>query len=241
MNEEDLKRIEEEEKLKKGNKKKNPSVKDLFGGDDSEEEIDDDLRKRIIEKGGIDPHFPIKLPIIFKTNFHETQKKIDEKQEVSISKKWISIAPEPIQKQKNDGPKWKSIEEPSTSGTFLTKQEDSSSVVKAPKPERNRVTFLSPAKEVEDKHKEEEVKIQKSEKKVRLCKHGRILKDKKRDEKSENPKTIPVEEPIVRDVPEEIVIDDDGEVNHPAVVSDHSIENILKSANILENLARSEE
>lgn len=81
----------------------------MFGGD-SEEEVDDDLKQLVAQKGSINVHYPIKMPIVLKTNILSQTKKFNNDDEVPISKKWIPIYPE-IEKTKSSGPKWKAIGE----------------------------------------------------------------------------------------------------------------------------------
>lgn len=87
--------------------KRRPSIRDLFGGDDSEEEVDDELKQLVAQQGSINVHYPIKMPIVLKTNFISEDKGIVG-DEVPISKKWIPIYPE-VEKNKSSGPKWKAI------------------------------------------------------------------------------------------------------------------------------------
>lgn len=88
--------------------KRRPSIRDLFGGDDSEEEVDDELKQLVAQQGSINVHYPIKMPIVLKTNFISEEKGLGASDEVPISKKWIPIYPE-AEKNKSSGPKWKAI------------------------------------------------------------------------------------------------------------------------------------
>ncbi len=86
--------------------KRRPSIRDLFGGD-SDEEVDDELKQLVAQQGSINVHYPIKMPIVLKTNFINEDKG-QGGDEVPISKKWIPIYPE-AEKNKSSGPKWKAV------------------------------------------------------------------------------------------------------------------------------------
>ena len=45
-----------------------PSIRDLFGDSDDEEEDDTDLRRLVAEQGGINVHYPIKMSIVLKNS-----------------------------------------------------------------------------------------------------------------------------------------------------------------------------
>ncbi|OTF71798.1 hypothetical protein BLA29_008611, partial [Euroglyphus maynei] len=97
--------------------KRHPSINDLFG-DNSDDEDDRDevneLKQLVAQQGGINVHFPIKMPIVLKTNFlNEKNKSVsnndDDDDNVPLSKKWVPIYPEMNEASKNSGSKWKAI------------------------------------------------------------------------------------------------------------------------------------
>nr|XP_027198633.1 putative uncharacterized protein DDB_G0277255 [Dermatophagoides pteronyssinus] len=94
--------------------KRRPSINDLFG-DNSEDEDDRDevneLKQLVAQQGGINVHFPIKMPIVLKTNFLSDKNKSSNNNDddVPLSKKWVPIYPEMNETSKNSGPKWKAI------------------------------------------------------------------------------------------------------------------------------------
>ena len=95
--------------------KRRPSINDLFG-DDSEDEDDHDevneLKQLVAQQGGINVHFPIKMPIVLKTNFLSDKNKSfnnNDDDDIPLSKKWVPIYPEMNETSKNSGSKWKAI------------------------------------------------------------------------------------------------------------------------------------
>lgn len=194
--------------------KRRPSIMDLFGGD-SDEEVDDDLKRLVAQKGSINVHYPIKMPIVLKTNILSGSKKSSQDDEVPISKKWVPIYPEP-DKAKSSGPKWKAIgdeksESKKEADNDNTKVEYTSRLVKecpsgtsskavdVDKSSRKAITLdkekcdsLSKSKQSQSTSRDKsetlavvvEAEAQEMKRKIRVCKHGKVLnKDKHSDKK----------------------------------------------------------
>ncbi|KAF7493239.1 hypothetical protein SSS_05280 [Sarcoptes scabiei] len=179
--------------------KRRPSIKELFGGDSDEDDDGDEIKQLVAQQGTINVHFPIKMPIVLKTNFLASKKK-EESDDVPISKKWIPIYPE-MDKSKKAGPKWKAIgviEQQKQNQNDEIKQKEGSDVKEdESKKIRDQSNDKSTSNEKIDKAKKIDKNIFESDKTsadrqtivdeksikttkhVRICKHGRPINKNK--------------------------------------------------------------
>ncbi len=76
---------------KTNDSKRRPSIKDLFGDSDDEEEDDSDIRQLLAQQGSINVHYPIKMSIVLKNSLNkkDTNHENNDKQELNSSQKQV--------------------------------------------------------------------------------------------------------------------------------------------------------